>query len=78
MIISNYWPMLKTFEIYCKILHLTSTDANELYPRLLVFKNDVFWRKRKIDFQIDIYQDKSSFHAMFYSIPYPERKYSNQ
>ncbi|UJR37017.1 hypothetical protein I4U23_029724 [Adineta vaga] len=78
MIIQNYWPLLKTFELYCELWHLTPFDIDELYPQLWSFRNNTFWIERQMKFIIDFYQDKSDFHLIFYSNPYSDEKYSNQ
>jgi hypothetical protein len=78
MIINNYWPLLKTFQFYSELWHLTSTDFDEIYPQLLSFKNNSFWIERQIKFQTDFYQDKNDLHLIFYSNPYPNETFSNQ
>ncbi|CAF2874563.1 unnamed protein product [Rotaria sp. Silwood2] len=78
MIISSYWPLLKKFQLYSELWHLTSVDFDELYPELLLFKNNSFWIERQIRFVTDFYQDKNDLHLIFYSSPYPDKKFSNQ
>ncbi|CAF3474740.1 unnamed protein product [Rotaria sp. Silwood1] len=78
MIINNYWPLLKKFQLYSELWHLTSADFDELYPQLLSFKTNSFWIERQIRFITDFYQDKNDLHLIFYSNPYPDHKFSNQ
>ncbi|CAF4599591.1 unnamed protein product, partial [Rotaria sp. Silwood1] len=77
-IINNYWPLLKKFQLYSELWHLTSADFDELYPQLLSFKTNSFWIERQIRFITDFYQDKNDLHLIFYSNPYPDHKFSNQ
>ena len=78
MIIDSYWPLLRKFQFYSELWHLTSADFDELYPQLLSFKNNSFWIERQIRFLSDFYQDKNDLHLIFYSNPYPDQKFSNQ
>ena len=78
MIIDSYWPLLKKFQIYSELCHLTSVDLNELYPQLLLFKNNPFWIERQMRFVTDFYQDKNNLRLIFYSDPYPDMKFSKQ
>jgi hypothetical protein len=78
MIINTYWSLLKKFQLYSELWHLTGKDLDELYPQLLSFKNDSFWTERQIRFVTDFYEDKTDLHLVFYSDPYPDQNFSNQ
>ena len=78
MIINSYWPLLKNFQFYSELWHLTSTDLDELQPQLSSFRNNPFWIERQIRFITDFYQDKNNLHLIFYTDPYPDQQFSNQ
>ena len=78
IVIENYWSNLKQFQLYSELWHLTPNDFDEISPQLIGFENDAFWIERKIEFRWDFYQDENSIHCIFYSLPYPDEKFSNQ
>lgn len=78
MMIESYWPNLKGFQLYSELWYLTPSDFDEISPQLIGFETDAFWIERKIEFRWDFYQDESSIHCIFYSLPYPDEKFSNQ
>lgn len=76
--IENHWSNLKHFQLYSELWHLTSNDFDEISSQLIAFESNAFWIERKIEFQCDFYRDDQSIHCLFYSLPYPDEKYSNQ
>lgn len=78
MIISTCWPFLKQFQLYSELWYITEDDFDDLYPQLVSFKKNPFWIERQITFSTDFYRDKNNLHLIFYSNPYPDKKYTNQ